>query len=275
MIDTASTICLLNTLQWLLKIINSNAGIAAIGSFAGALGGYVIVWGTDNRKEIRSKIEHAKQAFVFSVFLFNTATNLKKNQLLSIDKIYTDERNAFLNWCSLPNPRPPARPTIDRRNISFPFNIEPSLYNSILLEKFTNGNIALLCAVLVSSINEMRNLINLRHEIDLEINNLNIKDYQKACRYYGVLHSPDDESGKILDERYKHTMEGIKGFGDDIIWFSKTLITELIQFQDQQRKQLWLNKPKLSSINFPESILSLIPSDDNYKDWIKQLNNNK
>ncbi len=253
-----------------LYVTDSPMGIAAVGSFFGAVGGYVMVMITNRRAEVISKIRHTKTAIGITHDLFNIFLSLKKQHVKSMCELYESKKKEFVDAKSgkLSGIQEITIP-FDNKTISFPF-VDFELLNSKLLEKPELPLRALVIATtLIRVIHELKNQVNFRHGVLAEVNQLAMKydlnDHGLACLYYGI--RLDRAGGSIQYDTYCNVMKAINDFCDDAIWFSKELTAELIKVGKETAGKIYFGRPKIGLVDYSDIDPSLLPKDENYKDW--------
>lgn len=155
--------------QWCSVIESSFSSqiiTAAVGSFFGAVGGYVLVWITNNRTEIKSKVGHINMAIAMSHSLFNIFYSLKKQHVKSLCDEYQIEKKQFTDIKEGKVARTGTIPVFfDFKTLSFPY-LDIDIVNSKLFDKAEiSGRAFFLADALLKSINELKNQFSFRHTV--------------------------------------------------------------------------------------------------------------
>ena len=263
----------IGTINYISKMLNTNFGIAATGSFFGAVGGYVMVWYTNRRSEILSMIRHTKTAIAVSHSIFNVFLGLKRQHVKSLCADYKENQSNFTKAYN-GNASGEVRVPMGFKTISMPY-LDLSLISSEFFEKtdltFRARSLAL---TLITVIQELKAQIQYREDVFSEIaamsKRLNLDEKGTACLLYG-LELQDTRGNKINFQKNNDVMKAIGDFTDDSIWFSKELTNELIEIANKFSRKIIIGRPKASSIDYSDVPLGLIPEDENYKDWIEKF----
>lgn len=251
--------------------LNSELGIAAVGSFAGAVGGYVIAMVINHRTEVISKVGHTKTAIAVVHSLFNTFLSLKKQHIKELCEQYEKNKNEFIELKKAKNPPREVIIPFVSHSISFP-RVDFGLINTKLFEKAdVTGRAYVLATTLINCIHELQNQIAYRHEALNQIAQISaeykLDDHDRACLYYGIRLNNHPTMGNIDFQTYSDVMGHIRDFNNDIIWFSRELVWELIKNGKESAKKLIFSRPKIGSVDYSDVESSLMPDDANYKDW--------
>jgi hypothetical protein len=249
--------------------LNSNFGIAATGSFFGAVGGYVIVLVTNRRTEILTKIDRIKVATALTHSLFNLAYSLHKQHIYDLYQDYEESKTKFIEAKTGKTKNDVIRVPFNNMTLTLPY-VDFELINSKLLrETGFAGRAFILATTLIRCLYDLREQLKYRHAILSEINriavesNLNIHD--KACLYYGI--KIETPTGDIYYENYSSVMKAIKAFTLDCIWFSKELTLELLENAKIESKKIFYRRPKFGSADYSDVDSKYMPNDADYKDW--------
>ncbi len=253
--------------SFLKGALNSDFGIAATGSFFGAVGGYFIVLVTNNRAEILSKIERLKIAIALTHSLFNVAYSINKQHIFELHEEYQQGRLGFV---AAQTNHPKIHSILfNIKTISFPY-IDFDLISSKLLKEtgFTSRAV-ILATTLIRCLYELRELLKQRHIVINEINSIAVDHKfdiaKKACLYYGInIKTP---TGDFLYTNYFDVMNNIKDFTLDCIWLSRELAWELLENAKTLSKKIYYNRPKVGSVDYSDVDKKYLPNDDNYKNW--------
>lgn len=242
--------------------INSPLGIAAVGSFFGAVGGYCIVLVTNRRSEILSKIDHLKIAIALTHSIFNLAYGLNKQQIYNLYQQYADGKTKFIEGKAKGTP---VEVLFNTSTISPPY-IDFELINSKLLREtgFT-GRAFLLADTLIRCLHALKEQLEYRHTVLNEINSMSLGTHDKACLYYGI--QIETPTGGFFYEKYSDVMKAIKIFTVDCEWFSKELALELIENAKKESKKIFLRRPKIGSVDYSDVDPKYMPNDADYKAW--------
>lgn len=262
-------------LSWVTSL-DKDYFTAAIGSFFGAVGGYVMVWLTNRRSEVFAKVGNIKKAISLTHSIFNTFLGLKKQHVKSLCENYERNRAAFIEIRQRQTLIPAGAGPIevvfqmDFRTLFFP-HTDLELINTCLIEKADLDHRAFALAnALISSIHNLKNQFDARHAIIRELNQIrqahNLSEHDALCLYFGqTLEHP--QLGIVTFEYYSGATIGIKDATDDVIWFSKELALELIQVAKATAKKLIFSRPKIGSVDYSDVETDLLPNDANYRDW--------
>ncbi|MDB2414391.1 hypothetical protein N9W34_01305 [Rickettsiales bacterium] len=252
-------------------LFNSNFGVAATGSFFGAVGGYTMVLYTNKRAEIIKKIRGLKTSVAMAHRIFNMFYGLKQQHIKPMCDRYFKGQKDFVDVQNKKHTKPTEfLIQFDFQTPKFPY-MDFELINSTFFEKVDlSGRALSIAMVLVNTLAEMKGLLEYRNYVIAEINELtnkyNLGHYERACLYYGqpVTHT---NLGEIHYENYSNVMRDIKIFNDSCIWFSKELLEELLKLEKETTKKVFIFRPKAGSIDFSDLEKDMMPDDNDYKDW--------
>lgn len=253
----------------------SSLGVAAIGSFFGAVGGYAIIQLTNFRKEIRSKVIAINTAITTSHMILNTFLGLKKQHLKSLCQRYNESKVEYDNvQVDQPHSGTAIVTSLDFQTLNFP-PINLPLINSKLFEKTDLPSRSLFLAMtLVNSIEQLKALLVSRDSIIEEMNAIvsqsdldnNEKNRFMVHLYFGKTYNLP-EGNNICYRKYSDTMEAIEGINDSCIWFSKELAEELVNVGNNTATKLRIFRPRVGSVDYSDVEADLMPNDEDFKDW--------
>ncbi len=254
-----------------MDLLNSDFGIAATGSFFGAVGGYVIVMVSNQRTEKLSRIGALKIAIAMCHSLFNSSFGLYRQHVKDLCKSYEEEKKKFIAIESGAIQASGIVPILyDFKSLSLP-HVNLTLVNSKFFEKTDlAGRAFALATTLVSTIVGLNEMVHARHEMLQSINSrareYGLNDHDKACLYFGTkLDHP--ALGRIQDQSYANVMTAINNFNEDCIWFSKELTQELIDLAKKTAKKIIFFRPRIGSVDYSDIDSKLLPKDEEYRDW--------
>lgn len=252
-----------------LDILNSNFGIAATGSFFGAVGGYAIVLVTNRRTEIIAKIDRIKVAIALTHSLFNLAYSLHKQHIYDLYYDYEENKAKFIEAKNGKTKNDVIRVPFNNMTLELPY-VDFELINSKLLREtgFT-GRAFILATTLIRCLYDLREQLKYRHSVLREINRIalesNLNTHDKACLYYGI--KIERPKGDIYYENYSSVMKAIKNFTLDCIWFSKELTLELLENAKTESKNIFYRRPKFGSADYSDVDSKYMSNDTDYQDW--------
>lgn len=248
--------------------LNSDFGIAATGSFFGAVGGYVIVLVTNRRAEVLAKIDRIRVAIALTHSIFNLTYSLHKQHLFDLYEQYIVSKKEFIE-SKTSKAKGVVTVPFNNKTISIP-HIDFELLNSHLLREtgFT-GRAFMLASTLIRCLHDLEGQIKYRHAVLNEINSIsasqNLDTHHEACLYYGI--KITDQTCDFIYENYSDVMTAIKGFVINCEWFSKELSLELIENAEKESKKIWFKRPKIGSVDYSDVDPKYMPDDKDYKDW--------
>lgn len=249
--------------------------IAAIGSFFGAVGGAFIVWWLNSRKERITRIEHLNAATAMTSAVFDIFYDIKKNCTSDWIEQYKKDKKIF-EESNKSNNSEQVKIVCDFQEILSP-HIDLNIFSKTLFNKTTlPSNISRLAMILVSSVAETNTLLSkvypqTRNMLHKSAANFNCNEYQFFCLYFGLPYKnrPGFLPRELCFTRYANVINGIEEHIDNVLWFSKKLMKEIAKLSKQECKKIYYKKPPVTEISYIDT--PLMPTDDNYKDWIKTL----
>ena len=248
--------------------LNSDFGIAATGSFFGAVGGYFIVMVTNRRAEILSKIDRIKVAIALTHSIFNLAYSLNKQHLYDLKEEYTANKAEFVEAKSGETKGVITVP-FNNKTIFLPYTDFELINSKLLSETGFAGRTFILATTLIRCLYDLKGQLEYRHAILNEINSIstaeNLSTHDKACLYYGI--KITGQEGDFRYENYSGIMEAIKISVESCIWFSKELAFELIETAEKESKKIHYKRPKVGSVDYSDVDPKYMPDDADFKDY--------
>jgi len=239
--------------SYIWAVLNSEFGIAATGSFFGAVGGYIIVMVTNHRAEILSKIARQKIAINLTHSLFNVTYGLNQQHLHDLHQRYINGKKNFISKKNNNKNNPKIQEFMFYNKIISVPHIDFELINNQLLREIGfAGRAFLLSSALVSSLHSLIEALKYRQTVLTEINNISVSqkfdNQQVAHLYYGI--KIPGPTGDLFYESYSDVMDAIKKSVESCIWFSKELVIELIHNTGEEAKKIIFKRPKIGSIDY-------------------------
>ncbi|UEM06242.1 hypothetical protein JL101_012660 [Skermanella rosea] len=251
---------------------NSTFFTSIAGAFAGAYGAQVIAERVKYRAELINQIRSVNTAIMISFGICNSLISLKKQHVkvmrdtFNTQKIEILEHYQNVRSGKIP-PDTELQYNADYQTLSLP-NLPVNILQSTILEKVSiNGRPISLVSVLAQTINDLGLSLEFRNKIIEHRKANELSHSEQVAVYFGF-----PFNGKINAE-YSTSIEAIYNQTEDGIWFSRKLCQDLEDYGNTVLRKFEKNfrdgAPRVNSPDFSKADkLNLMPSDQNYEDWI-------
>jgi hypothetical protein len=253
---------------WLQPLIIAAVGSLA-GAFAGAMGAQKIAERSKRRDDIILEIRHTNAAIMACFNICNNSLTFKEQIVKPLYDNFKLNLNKFEQGPTI-NPENDVNQVVQiefhLQEIHAPLNPIETLidivYNKINCE---SRPLSLVQMIEQYSFN-LNNLINKRFQLTESFKSLP----QELVIYY-YFGKKINES--VINEEYPDVLDGIHSYLDNLIFFALLLSQDLEKHGDNLaerfRKEFDIDIPKINKLNFTKSReKGLMPSPDEYKDWV-------
>jgi hypothetical protein len=237
---------------------------AAFGTLVGA-------WLTSRSQEKRRIVEevkalHAAHSLCFSIV--NRAFALKRQQVRPMKQRHDEAVAAFLTHQQ--NGQGVLELKLDLQSLS-PLKFPGDLLEKMVFEKCGVSAKGYAAAIsLTGAIDDLKNATDYRNDLisDFRARNAEMNELQRIQLYVGA------PSAGQVDNRFPHNIEALSQKTDDCIFFSMTLVDELLRRSDQlwarNRWKYRLGVPKLLPADWTMAKeAGLVPDETEYANWIR------
>ncbi|UFI05960.1 hypothetical protein [Roseibium aggregatum] len=241
----------------------------AMGAFFGAVGAQFIATRSDKKRSIQLEINKTRSARAICFSICNQYLSLKKQHTKSLIEDYEKSRLEVIEKLKkhLPNFEMTINFEANMHTLPFPHSLVKELQNTLFLNVSLNEKSFSCLNALSSSIAALEETIKMRNEMISRWQNEKIDPMEFAYSFLGI----ENKNGQ--DTKYKDTMEGIKQYLDDCIFFSSLLDSLLVQHHNKliSNKIYFLSKDTrmYKTIWVSKEHKDLIPDDSEYQDWLK------
>jgi len=258
-------------LNWpcVVEFSNSQFFAAVVGSFAGAIGGAMIIERVKLRESREQQLRNTNVALSMTFTIANAAFNLKKQHLRGMGVAYRESKAAFLQTrdkvaAGLIQGNKVHAFKADLRTLPQFFARVDALH-VLVYEKLsvTDRPLALVNA-LDESVTWLNNAITKRGELIEAVRRAGDID---AAKYFGLPYG-----GGHIDEEWPDTLRAAELHTDCIIYFSLLLIDDLRTYGEKVAKKLkrwpWSRAAGVNQPDFSKARADgLIPPAEDFQDW--------
>lgn len=267
------------TVEYLCTVLNSNFAIAFIGALAGAYAGAVAahrsIVKSQSRNEVLTEIRSVNAAIIVSLSICNTMLGLK-SQIVQplIDRFSKDRatfREALERLRAGQRPDAPIHCQMDFTAFTAPLLPIAALKELIYQRISAHGKPLNLVSQIDGAAAGLLEAVARRERIAEEFKRNPPPKEQLPFFYYGERLDSDQTHGEYAD-----TLEVIRSYTNDVIWFSVHLCDELVKYgrtrEQQFTKRFGKGAPKVNAPDFKQPRESgLIPPDQEYSSWLKWI----
>jgi ATP-dependent protease ClpP protease subunit len=244
------------------------------GAFAGAVAAQRIADKTRNKDEALKEIRATNAATMVAFGVCNSILSAKKQQINSLRETFNQHRVAAR--AAIAAQQAGHGQVFDFRTdfrtlqiLSLPLKL---LQTQVFEKLSVQGRPILLLTILDQTVRGLNASIGKRNELieTFKARSLPSSSSELLALYFGF---PFQER---IDQQYSDSIEAIYKQADDAIWFSATLCSDLSAHGDQIsatfKKKFGKGAPRIHKPNFAKaSEGNLMPSDDNYADWLSMF----
>lgn len=248
---------------------------ALSGAYAGAKAAQQIAERSKERAEFQAQIRNTNTAVTLSFMVCNAAISLKKQQTKGLCDTYFKKKaelEDFLRKRKVGEISPdiPFEFQADFRSVPFPA-VPIDALRSLIYEKLSvSGRPLALVATLEGALSSLADTIENRNGLIANFKQLSpqARDAALPALYFGRPYGESHVSTEYLD-----TMRGLQNLTDDVIFFSHLLCQDLAThgntILDKFKSQFKGVLEKINAIALsPEKTTGLIPTDEQYSDWL-------
>lgn len=254
-----------------VEFLNSSLGTAliggAVGAFGGAVGAQRIIERFKERDELIRELRSNNAAITAAFVVCNAALAVKRQNVKPLYDSFSADRARLDQFhkdrlAGKLGAAPTFTFTADLRLFTAP-TIPMGPLRDLLFNKVTAPTRALALVTAIDQTAEgLRDLCSRREAFVQRFPHIPIN--LQHCYYFGVP-MPDG----TVNQEYPDFVEGIHSYVDDLIFFSKTLCTDLVAHGNVLRKRVprWAkrNAPRVTEIDFSAAQASgMVPPDDRY-----------
>lgn len=259
-------------------LLNSTFAIAFIGgltgAFGGALGAQHIAERSKRREELLKELRNTNAAIMVAFSICNGALALKKQHVQPMYEQFGKDKDALRAFkaqraAAQGQGNAPFRFVADMR--TFPAPVVPiATLEQLVFEKISAyGRPLALVSVLNQSLVGLRDGIAKRDLFIHKIASGAIPAEQVPQYYFGMPLPTGD-----INQEHPDLVEAIHSYVNDVGFFSALLCSDLVKHGETVRtaftKKFGKGAPEVSSADFSAPrAKGLLPSDDQYADWLK------
>ena len=248
---------------------------ALAGAYAGAYAAHRISERSKERADFQTQIRNTNAAITLSFMVFNAAISLKKQQTKGLCDTYFKKKaelEGFLQKRKAGEISPdiPFEFQADLRSIPFP-DVPIDALRSLVYEKLSiSARPIALVATIAGALSSLADTTANRNKLIASFKELppQVREVALPALYFGRPYGEGHVSTEYLD-----TMTGLQNLTDDVIFFSHLLCKDLTTHGNKVlgkfKSQFKVVLEQIHAIELlPEKTENLIPSDEQYSEWL-------
>ncbi len=253
----------------LWDLVNSNFTAALAGAGVGAYTAQWIAEKSERRRALLTEARATNAAIMLAFATTNAYCTLKSQQVHNL----VDEYKKLVTQVSALQASGPKSGSgssmftfqADLKNVNVPATQVDTLKQLIFEKISLTGRALVTFSTLTQAIAGLNQCVEMRNEI---VSNLNARSPVPQKELIPLYLGLPDAQGHI-DERYKNCIDGIASNTDDCIFFSKSLMDDLVRHGKALSVRLARHAPRVPEPDFSKAIAEgIIPPNSQYEAWL-------